>query len=120
MTKEQFDELVNEVIPQQLFHVDPTDLDDESGAQLDEVILVGLIAKDPSCLVHKPLQWFLDHFLIKTDEEKELFCQILKDEREGDVCPDCHGFGEHIFGGSFGGPTTHQKCIACKGTGRKK
>jgi len=84
MTTEQFNELVGEVIPQQLFHVYPTDKDDETGAQLDEVILVGLIANDPSCLVHKPLQWFLDTFLIKKDEEKEMFRQIQEDERESE------------------------------------
>jgi len=120
MTKEQFDELVNEVIPQQLFHVEPTDIDTESGAQLDEVILVGLIANDPSCLMYKPLQWFLDTFLIKDDAEKELFRSILSDEREGEVCPDCMGAGETVFGGSFGGATHHQPCFGCKGTGRVK
>jgi len=106
MTTEQFKEFVDEIIPQQLFHVDPQDIDDDSGAQLDEVILVGLIANRPSCLKHKRLQWFLDTFLIKNgeqptlkqeaefgnhlqgqiedqmDEEKELFRQILEDERE--------------------------------------
>ena len=120
MTTEQFREFTEEVIPQQLFHVDPTDIDDESGAQLDEVILVGLIAQDPSCLIHKPLQWFLDTFLIKKDEEKELFRQILSDEREGETCPDCMGAGETVFGGSFGGATQHQPCFGCKGTGRVK
>ena len=35
-------------------------------------------------------------------------------------CPDCMGTGEHVFGGSFGGPTTHQRCFNCNGTGRKK
>ena len=69
MTKEQFEEFIYEVIPQQLFHVEPTDIDDDSGAQLDEVILVKLIANHPSCLIHKPLQWFLDTFLIKSDEK---------------------------------------------------
>jgi len=120
MTTEQFKEFVDEVIPQQLFHVEPQDIDDKTGAQLDEVILVKLIAQDPSCLKHKPLQWFLDHFLIKTDFEKELFCQIIKDEREGEVCPNCNGAGEHVFGGSFGGATHHTPCYSCKGTGRKK
>lgn len=68
MTTEQFDEFVNEIIPQQLFHVDPTDLDDDGGGKLDETILVGLIANRPSCLKHKPLQWFLDTYLITEKE----------------------------------------------------
>ena len=95
MDEERFREFIDEVIPQQLFHVEPTDIDDETGAQLDEMILVGLIAKDPSCLKHKPLQWFLDHFLIKTDEEKELFCQIIKDERESENTVDIFGDIDH-------------------------
>ena len=33
------------------------------------------------------------------------------------ICLDCHGAGEHVFGGSFGGPTTHTVCLTCKGTG---
>ena len=122
MTTEQFNEFIHEVIPQQLFHVEPTDIDDDSGAQLDEVILVGLIANRPSCLKHKPLQWFLDTFLIKTERssEEDLFRQIQKDEREGESCPSCMGSGERVFGGSFGGATHHQPCIRCNGTGRIK
>ena len=65
MTPEEFDEFCNEIIPQQLFHVDYNDMDDESGARLEEVILVSLIANNSSCLVHKPLQWFLDEYLTK-------------------------------------------------------
>jgi len=113
MTKEQFDEFINEVIPQQLFHVEPKDRDDESGGQLDEVILVGLIANRPSCLKHKPLQWFLDKFLVSQEnwdkmlkknedyiknlnsenEEKELFRQIQEDERQTENTFD---IGHHI------------------------
>jgi hypothetical protein len=63
MTTEQFKEFTDEVIPQQLFHVEPNDIDNESGGKLEEVILVGLIANSPSCLKHKPLQWFLDTYL---------------------------------------------------------
>ena len=70
MTEEQFKEFTEEVIPQQLFHVEPTDLDDDTGAKLDEVILVGLIANRPACLKHKPLRWFLDEFLYDNKEWK--------------------------------------------------
>ena len=52
-----------ESFPQQLFHVEPTDFDDETGAKLDEVILVRLIANTPGCLKYKPLRWFLDEYL---------------------------------------------------------
>ena len=68
MTPEQFDEFCHEVIPQQLFHVEPKDRDDDTGGRLDETILVGLIANRPACLKYKPLQWFLDNYLIS--EEK--------------------------------------------------
>ena len=71
MTTEEFKTFTEEVIPQQLFHVDPTDIDDESGAKLEEVILVKLIAGNPSCLKHKSLQWFLDKFLVAYTEEME-------------------------------------------------
>jgi hypothetical protein len=63
-TQEQFDEYVNEVIPQSLFHVMSTDIDDESGAPLDQVILVQSIAAHPEVLKFKSLQWFMTHFLM--------------------------------------------------------
>lgn len=72
MTEERFQEFIHEIIPQQLFHVFPTDIDDESGARLDEVILVGLIANQPSCLIYKPLQWFLDTYLMSVEKWNEL------------------------------------------------
>jgi len=72
MTEERFQEFIHEIIPQQLFHVYPTDIDDESGGRCDEVILVGLIANSPSCLKHKPLQWFLDTYLMSVEKWDEL------------------------------------------------
>jgi hypothetical protein len=63
MDERRFEEFCNEIIPQQLFHVEPTDLDDKTGGKLDETILVGLIANSPECLKHKPLRWFLDTYL---------------------------------------------------------
>ena len=63
MTTEQFEELTGEIIPQQLFHVMSTDIDDETGASLEEVILVGIIAAHPECLKHKPLKWFINTYL---------------------------------------------------------
>ena len=65
MTPEQFKEFTEEIIPQQLFHVMPTDIDDYSGGKLEEAILVALIAGHLQCLKYKPLQWFLDTYLIK-------------------------------------------------------
>ncbi len=69
MNEEQFREFIEEIIPQQLFHVEPTDIDDDSGAKLDEVILVRLIANRPECLKHKSLRWFLDEYLYDNGKE---------------------------------------------------
>jgi len=68
MREEQFREFTEEVIQQQLFHVYPTDIDDEGGGRLDEAILVKIIAQNSWCLKYKPLQWFLDTFLISEEE----------------------------------------------------
>ena len=68
MTDEQFREFNDEIIPSALFHVDPTDLDDDTGAKLEEVILVKLIARNPECLRHRPLQWFIDTHLPYTEK----------------------------------------------------
>jgi hypothetical protein len=65
MTEEEFKQLTDEDIPCALFHVDPKDIDNETGGRLDEVILVGLIANNLSCLKYQNLQWFLDTYLIK-------------------------------------------------------
>ena len=51
---------------------DGSDDDDDNGGRLDETILVGLIANSPSCLKHKPLQWFLDTYLITEEEWKKI------------------------------------------------
>lgn len=63
MTETQFEEFVDEIIPQQLFHVSPDDIDDETGCKLEEVILIRLIAQHIHCLKYKPLQWFINKFL---------------------------------------------------------
>jgi len=62
-TEEQFDELVHEIIPQQLFHVMPTDIDDETGVRCDEIILLGLLHQHPEALRYKNLAWFVDYFI---------------------------------------------------------
>lgn len=73
MTLQQFGELTQETIPHALFHVSPHDIDDETGAQLDEVLLLRIIANDPTCLTYKPLQWFLDTYLVsKEDWDKSM------------------------------------------------
>lgn len=60
MTEEEkieYDEFY-ELLAQQMFHVMSDDLDDETGAKLEEVILVQLLANHPRMLKYKPLkQW---------------------------------------------------------------
>lgn len=63
MTTEEFREFTEEVIPQQLFHVDKDDIDDETGGKLEEVILIRMISYHPDCLKHKPLSWFIETYL---------------------------------------------------------
>jgi len=63
MTQQEFDELCWETIPQQLFHVFRTDLDDKTGAHLDEIILLNIIHDHLEVLSIKPLQWFIDTFI---------------------------------------------------------
>jgi len=72
MTADEFDEFIWVTIPQQLFHVEDTDKDDESGACLSELILVRLIACTPECLTYRPLQWFIDNYVPKSHEVKRL------------------------------------------------
>lgn len=89
MDEERFQEFIHEIIPQQLFHVSSKDIDDETGARLDEVILVGLIANNPSCLKHKPLQWFIDTYLISHEdwskEKEKLFAEIEEQFLDGEM-----------------------------------
>lgn len=63
MTKTEFEEFVEVEIPSALFHVMPTDLDDESGANLDEIILIRLLNENPQALRYKSLAWFVGKFL---------------------------------------------------------
>ena len=62
MTRYQHIEFVHHTIPQHLFHVSPTDID-ETGGKLDEVILVQLITDNIGCLKYNSLSWYITHFL---------------------------------------------------------
>lgn len=68
MTIESFEEFTQEIIPQQLFHVSRNDIDVKTGAKLDEIILLGLIANNPSCLKYRSLKWFIDEYIEKNKE----------------------------------------------------
>jgi hypothetical protein len=64
-TKDQFDEFIDEIIPQQLFHVLPTDIDDELGIRCDEWILLELLYHNPEALKFKSLKYFINTFIGK-------------------------------------------------------
>ena len=79
MDDEKFQEFNDEVIPSALFHVEPTDIDDDTGGKLEEVILIRLIANNPECLKHRPLQWFIDTHLPYPDKSfKEIEKEVEK------------------------------------------
>lgn len=62
-TQEDFDEFIGVKIPEQLFHVMPTDLDDIHKVKLDELILIQMLNESPGALKFKPLNWFVQHFI---------------------------------------------------------
>lgn len=59
----EFQEFIGETIPQQLFHVMPEDIDDETGVRCDEIILFRLLSQNPQALKHRPLSWFVEQFI---------------------------------------------------------
>ena len=67
-TEEQFNELIGEIIPSALFHISPTDVDDKTGAKLEEIILLEVLGKFPEALKYKSLSWFVDYFITKANK----------------------------------------------------
>jgi len=62
MNPEQLNEMLTEIIPQQLFHVMPTDKNPD-GSRCDETILVGLLNSNPELLAHHRLEWYLNTYI---------------------------------------------------------
>lgn len=62
-TQEQFDTFIEETIPQSLFSVMPTDIDDETGVRCDEIILLRLLNQHPEALRYKSLASFVQDFI---------------------------------------------------------
>lgn len=67
LTEDQLNELLYEIIPQQLFHVSRTDVDSESGAKLDEIILLRILNQFPELLQYKPLDWYVENYITNYD-----------------------------------------------------
>lgn len=61
-TQKQFNEFLHETIPQALFHVLPTDRE-ENGIRCDELILLGLLNDHPEALKFKSLVDIVNIFL---------------------------------------------------------
>jgi hypothetical protein len=64
MTPEELDDF-NESLSQSLFHVMSGDKDDETGASLEEIILIQHLAARPEVLKHKPLKEWVDEIVGK-------------------------------------------------------
>jgi len=60
-TSEEFDDFLTS-LDQNFFHVMPTDIDDETGAPLEDMILLKALMGNPEVLKIKNLAWFVDHF----------------------------------------------------------
>jgi len=71
MTQKEFDEFCYEILPQQLFHVMSSDIDDETGAKVEEVILVQMLSEYPGALKYKPLKDWVDEICGKCYYKKE-------------------------------------------------
>ena len=62
MTSEEFTTFLCS-IQESLFHVERTDIDDDSGARLDEIILIKHLIMHPEALSVRPLIWFYNNFI---------------------------------------------------------
>ena len=59
---EKFELYTQEIIPCALFHVEHTDKDDETGAPLDDIILLDILHDNKDLLTVRDLKWFLDSY----------------------------------------------------------
>jgi len=64
MTEEEIDQFETD-LECALFHVMSDDKHDDSGASLEEVILIRLLAINPKVLAHKPLKYWVDRVVGK-------------------------------------------------------
>ena len=81
LSKEEFETFIHEDIPCALFHVGVNDKDDETGAKLDEIILLDCLAKNPSALLYQNIGWFYERFIMESDSKSPYLFKI-KVERE--------------------------------------
>ena len=72
MSKEEFETLIHEDIPSALFHVSVKDKDEKTGIKMDELILLEILAANPTALLHKDMAWFYQRFIVETEADVEL------------------------------------------------
>jgi hypothetical protein len=65
MTQEEFDTFVYECLGNALFHVMSEDVSSETGAKLEEEILVQMLAAHPGALKYHPLSWWVENYVGK-------------------------------------------------------
>lgn len=58
----KFEIYTEEIIPQALFHVEHTDKDEETGAPLDDVILLDILHQNKDLLKIRDLKWFINTY----------------------------------------------------------
>ena len=84
MTQEQLDEFEFELLPQALFHVMSDDIDDETGAKCEELILIQMLNSYPEVLKHKPLSYWVEHNIGRcySADVKKTNDEIMRKQRE--------------------------------------
>lgn len=87
MTQEEFDRFNDEDLPCALFHVMSDDIDNETGAKLEERILVEMIAANPGVLKFHPLSWWVENHTGKC-YSKDIKKQFENGKNTSEVRPD--------------------------------
>jgi hypothetical protein len=96
MREELFDYLVDEIIPQVLFHVGREDRDEKTDAKLDEILLLRILNENKELLSVRPLSWFVDRF-IKSEEKLKIQLNEFS-HTCGDGCCDNYGTNVYVNG----------------------
>lgn len=91
MNKEEFETFIHEDIPSALFGVGINDKDDETGAKLDEVILLHCLANNPKALLYENIGWFYAKFIRESDS-KSPYLVTIEVERKFSFNPE---FDDH-------------------------
>lgn len=69
-TREEFEEYIDVEIPCAFFHVMPTDIDDETGAKREDIIMLNVLSERPELLKFESLDWFVKKFITSQTWDK--------------------------------------------------